>query len=41
MLTQKKIALIGLGKLGETLVRALLDARAGGHFVLDSFTGSA
>jgi pyrroline-5-carboxylate reductase len=28
MLAKKKIALIGLGKLGETLVRALLDARA-------------
>lgn len=28
MLTKKKIALIGLGKLGETLVRALLDSRA-------------
>ena len=28
MLAKKKVALIGLGKLGETLVRALLDARA-------------
>lgn len=28
MLGKKKIALIGLGKLGETLARALLDARA-------------
>lgn len=28
MLSKKKIALIGLGKLGETLVRALLEARA-------------
>lgn len=28
MLTKKKIVLIGLGKLGETLVRALLDAEA-------------
>ncbi|MFB3094614.1 MAG: NAD(P)-binding domain-containing protein, partial [Candidatus Acidiferrales bacterium] len=26
MLTKKKIAVIGVGKLGETLIRALLDA---------------
>ena len=28
MLSKKKIAVIGLGKLGETLVRALLNAKA-------------
>jgi len=38
MLTQKKIALIGLGKLGETLVRAMLDARAVRH---DDITATA